>query len=807
MSVSNNDSESKVVVYYDEIEDRSAPILEVGALAWIRENLFKTWLDVFLTVTGALLIVFSTVAFFDWVIRSANWWAISFNFRQFMLGRYESAYEWRVILATIVTLFCSGAAIAVWIKQISRLALGTVIATLIALFIVPTVIIATLPMPRAMVAASAEPVQVGSAVETPAEMISFLGQEGEVINIQLVTESVADDEALAQLTGFMDSSSNLMRTAARNRLNAIQRQEDLRVLLERDAESAIPILTDNQRERRQAELESLEILAQVVERYNLSGPAVTTQILDGTTLEPIGPEVVLRTADDVAEYVLPADGWYVLRKEAEAGSEGLRILSLDGIYPILRSTALALPEEGATTGFASTYIRMTDDFRRSTLPRLDDIDLPFYNVVNNQYRGDRSLGTYLRVYLAPFLQKLSYGGFILLLAGTAGYWAATLVARFYGQQLASRLTSYGMMLLPLFIWLMVAGFSVQEVLSVSAMTAAVLFTALMYYAGTYWGRNLPTFAFYIVGGVFMTALPQLIFGTQYGTGLMPLFNAIVLLPALLALLAGSATFGASDEPIIRRNMIIVGVLTLLFALPPLILTLSGTIDTAARYTDWFLAPSDQRRWGGLLLTMVLTIFGIIAAFPIGLGLALGRRSKLPAIRYGCTLYIELVRGSPFITVLFMMQLMIPLINPAFSSVPGTMRALIAVIMFSAAYLAENVRGGLQSLPPGQTEAARALGMAAWQITLLITLPQALRAVIPALVGQFISLFKDTSLVAIVGLIDITGFVNIMSVQAEFLGTRAEGLLFITLIYFVFSYVMSYVSRLLEASGSGSTRRI
>ncbi|PJF29543.1 MAG: amino acid ABC transporter permease, partial [Phototrophicales bacterium] len=191
----------------------------------------------------------------------------------------------------------------------------------------------------------------------------------------------------------------------------------------------------------------------------------------------------------------------------------------------------------------------------------------------------------------------------------------------------------------------------------------------------------------------------------------------------------------------------------------------------------------------------------------GVGLALGRRSKLPAIKYGCTLFIELVRGSPFVAVLFMMQLMIPLINPAFTQIPGTIRALVAVIIFSAAYLAENVRGGLQALPPGQTEAARALGLSAWQVTLLITLPQALRAVIPALVGQFIALFKDTSLVAIVGLTDLTGFVGVMTVQAEFIGTRAEGLFFITLIYFVFSYVMAYVSRLLEASGSGKTRRL
>ena len=195
------------------------------------------------------------------------------------------------------------------------------------------------------------------------------------------------------------------------------------------------------------------------------------------------------------------------------------------------------------------------------------------------------------------------------------------------------------------------------------------------------------------------------------------------------------------------------------------------------------------------------------AFPIGIGLALGRRSDLPLIKYLCTAYIELVRGSPFITVLFFMQLFIPLINSDFNQVPGSYRAIAATIAFSAAYLAENVRGGLQSLPPGQAEAAKALGLNPWQSISLITLPQALRAVIPALVGQFIGLFKDTSLVTIVGLIDLVGFVNAMVVQAEFIGTRLEGLLFISILYFVVSYVMSYISRLLEASGSGSTRRM
>jgi len=810
MSMPNNNGvESKTEVYTDDLVSRSAPITKVGPIAWVRENLFKTWLDVFLTLGGAFIAVTATVGFVSWAIIEANWWAISFNFRQFMLGRYESAYEWRVILAAVVSVFVCGMALRVWIRKLSRVALITVVALLVMFFVFPAIVIALVPMPKALAAASADRVEIGSAIETPPELLAFIGQADETISVRLVTERVQDDDSLAQLNGFMDATTNLMRTAAINRLNSIERQDELRDLLARDEASTIPLLTESQRDLRQTELNRLEIPEPVNEQFNLSRVGVTVQVLDGITEEPLGPGVRLESADDVAAFTLPADGWYVLRKSIDDGAEGVSILSLDGVYPVLRSTALTAGlNGGATTGFASTFIRMTDNFRlEAPIPQLSDgRDMSFYNIVNNQYRGDRSLDAYLRVYLATFLQKLSYGGFILLMAGTAGYWLALLLGR-YSAQLTSRLTSYAMLLLPLFIWLMAAGFTIPQVMNTSAFTAAVLFVALMYYAGTYWGRNIPTLIIYGIGVVAISALPYLIFDQWTGLGLVSAVNLVVFLPALLALLAGSATYGASDVPVVRRNMIIAGLLMLAFYFAPLLLMWTGVVSANGSYPDWPLAASDQRRWGGLLLTMILTIFGIIVAFPIGVGLALGRRSNLPAIKYGCTLYIELVRGSPFITVLFMMQLMIPLINPAFSEVPGTMRALVAVIMFSAAYLAENVRGGLQSLPPGQTEAARALGMAAWQITLLITLPQALRAVIPALVGQFIALFKDTSLVAIVGLIDLTGFVNIMAVQAEFIGTRAEGLLFITLIYFVFSYVMSYVSRLLEASGSGSTRRL
>lgn len=230
---------------------------------------------------------------------------------------------------------------------------------------------------------------------------------------------------------------------------------------------------------------------------------------------------------------------------------------------------------------------------------------------------------------------------------------------------------------------------------------------------------------------------------------------------------------------------------------------------------WFLAPfiallilsgTDAQRWGGLFLTFALTIVGIVLSFPLGVLMALGRRAEgWPAVQTAATIYIETIRGVPLITVLFIASLALPFISPALAEVPLVFRAMAAIVVFSSAYLAENVRGGLQSVPPGQAEAARALGMATWQITVFITLPQALRNVIPALVGQFIGLFKDTSLVAIIGLQDLTLIAGSVYAQAEYDGLLRETYLFISILYFIFSYVMSSISRRIEASGSGATR--
>lgn len=202
-------------------------------------------------------------------------------------------------------------------------------------------------------------------------------------------------------------------------------------------------------------------------------------------------------------------------------------------------------------------------------------------------------------------------------------------------------------------------------------------------------------------------------------------------------------------------------------------------------------------WGGLLLTFLLTVVGIIFSFPLGVLLALGRRSELPVIRLASILYIELVRGVPLITILFVSQLILPLFLPANMTIDRILRAMVGITLFSAAYLAENVRGGLQAIPRGQFEAAHALGLSGVQTMVFIILPQALRLIIPILVGQFIAVFKDTALVAIVGLLDLVGIAKTVLAQPNFLGLQREVYVFISLIYWVLSYGMSYLSQQLE----------
>jgi general L-amino acid transport system permease protein len=214
----------------------------------------------------------------------------------------------------------------------------------------------------------------------------------------------------------------------------------------------------------------------------------------------------------------------------------------------------------------------------------------------------------------------------------------------------------------------------------------------------------------------------------------------------------------------------------------------------------------QERWGGLPITLILATFGLAFAFPLAVLVALGRRSKLPAIKVLCILYVELIRGVPLISLLFMASVMFPLFLPEGMNIDKLLRAQVAIILFAAAYLAEVVRGGLQALPRGQYEAADALGLSYWQKTGFIILPQALRLVIPPLVNTFIGFFKDTSLVLIIGIFDLLTAGKTAIVEPAWQGFGVEVYVVVGLIYLVFCFAMSKYSQDLERDLNRHRRR-
>lgn len=234
------------------------------------------------------------------------------------------------------------------------------------------------------------------------------------------------------------------------------------------------------------------------------------------------------------------------------------------------------------------------------------------------------------------------------------------------------------------------------------------------------------------------------------------------------------------------------------------------IVAALLFNGWYdFAPSDPRasshpwrtvetsKWGGMSLTLLIAWVGIGASLPIGIVLALGRRSKMPIVSALCVGFIELWRGVPLITVLFMSSVMLPLFLPEGVNFDKLMRALIGVTLFSAAYLAEVVRGGLQAIPRGQFEAASALGLNYPKSMALIVLPQALKIVIPGIVNSFIGLFKDTTLVAVIGMFDFLGAIQLGNADPKWLGYAVEGYVFAAILYFICCFSMSRYSLALE----------
>lgn len=309
--------------------------------------------------------------------------------------------------------------------------------------------------------------------------------------------------------------------------------------------------------------------------------------------------------------------------------------------------------------------------------------------------------------------------------------------------------------------------------------SGLVFLALVLGSGlAYWARSSKRITFgFAVAPLLLALLP------------FPLEHRLWLVALTIAGVIG--WYIASTIRTKARSFIIIGSI---IWLPVSIILLAGGAES-----NTILPKIGTNLWGGLLLTMLLTIGGIVISFPLGVLLALGRRSDLPAVKYFSIGYIELIRGVPLITILFMAQLMLPLFLPPEITIDRVLRAQIGIIMFSAAYLAENVRGGLQAIPNGQFEASHALGLSGFQTMTLIILPQALRIAIPMLVSQFIGLMKDTSLVAIVGLFDLLGIARTVLAQPDFIGLQREVYAFISLFYWVISYGMSYVSQKIETA--------
>jgi len=322
-----------------------------------------------------------------------------------------------------------------------------------------------------------------------------------------------------------------------------------------------------------------------------------------------------------------------------------------------------------------------------------------------------------------------------------------------------------------------------------------------------WGTSLMTL---VIGAALLYTLPQLLSWAIFRASWQPNFEACrvdgvgacwgVVAEKYRIILFGRYPFEQQWRPLLATA---------------LMLSLLAASCTRAFWRSWLLAvwvvvlalfftlmygnvlglsKVETDRWGGLPLTILLASLSMAMAFPIALVVALGRRSNLPAIRTFCTIYVELIRGVPLISVLFMASFMFPLFMPQGFTIDVLIRVLVGITLFAAAYMAEVIRGGLQAVPKGQIEAAATLGLSYWQTQGKIVLPQALAMVVPSIMNNFISTFKDTSLVTIVSLYELTGALSLaLNSDSDWRPFKIEGYLFIAMIYFVFCFSMSRYS--------------
>lgn len=790
--------------------NKPPPITTSGPLAWVRANLFKSTFDSLLTIVAGAITIALIMSSLTWIIGGANWFIITRNLRTLMVGNFPVEAMWRVEVAALLCAFIIGVTVFAYMR--SRFSgLITLIGIGAALLLLPMVVRMVVPPTATLLTAGETPIVSGTISETPLAALSFIARAGETVTIRIAGDASISDDALAAANGFRDRAASALSVSAANRLADIAHLQTL------DARLASDTLTANQRARAEAERAALVIEAPISETTGVITASARVAIVDGASGDIISEAVITR--DDAAPFsvTLPRDGWYIVQKTiADGGSTAL--LETTGIYPLIEQNFTRVNAAGVTAR-VDEFTRITDDFStREPRPEVDGREVPTIFLTDSQYGGARTLGDFLALYLAPFAASTARLFIPLAIAGVVGWGFGLALMRLSSSRRdpkagARTASSVLWAIFMLILFSLIYGVGGLDAVGLAALLGRFAWVGAMYYAGRSQKRAWGAAALAVV---LILGMAQLIAAER-----ITIERAIRLeVPwawagVLIWLVVGvwAARRGAAAAVIGER----VGVRGLIGSLMvwaglvtfPLIAVnglISGGALTPAAAGD-LLQITDTRRWGGFLLTLLLTAVAILASFPLGVLLALGRRSTLPVVKWTCIAYIELVRGVPLITVLFMAQLLVPLVNPALAEVDNVFRAMVGLTLFSAAYLAENVRGGLQAISSGQEEAARALGLNGAQVTLLITLPQALRLVIPALVGQCIALYKDTSLVALVGLADLTGAARSILAQPEYLGLQSEVYLFISVLYFIVSYIMASISRRIEASGSGAVRRL